>query len=263
MTEATRKHLSILQANGDLSALAEYCETQLREDTDELTRGCFLWNLSDAYAMIRDSHALYHNHRRFEAHIRAMPAMYRLWLVCDGTQRLSLELGGHDDFWWTLYREATEKNDPLCETILFEAHRAAFLKSPAMPYGKTRAQWVNDRFVSFLEAVGDTDDAPFYRLIYTALCLKQFGEADGDIIVLCEPFLPDLCLPREERPFAAGEWEMLNGKRSKHNRAQVGINNAVNALIDSGELSKARGLYGAARQYGMLPNTYIEKRMKM
>ncbi len=262
MTDRIRNYLRILQASGDLSALAEYCETQLTKETDELTCGCYFWNLSDAYAMMRDSDALYRNHRRFEAHIHAMSAMYRLWLVCDGTQRLTPELGGYGDFWWTLYREATENTDPACEAILFESHRAAFSRSPAMPYDKARAQWVRERFLNYLDAFRCSDHAAFYRLCYASACLKQFGEGE-DVIALCEPFLPKLRLPREESPFVAGEWERLNGKRSEQNQAQVGINNAVNALIDSGNIPKARDLYKTARQYGMAANAYIEKRIKI
>lgn len=263
MTDYIRKQLRTLQAGGDLSALAVYCETKLREETDALTRGCLLWNCSDAYAMMRDPETLYRNHRRFKRHIQTMPAMYRLWLVCDATQRLTLEFGGHIDFWWMVYSETTARYVPLCENILFEAHRAAFSSTPAIPYDKARARWVKDRFGSFLAAVDGADDARFFRLIYTALCLKQFGETETDILSLCEPFLCDLCLPKEERLFAAGEWGQLNGQRSKQNQKQVGINNAVNALIDSRNTAKARELYLTARQYGLSANPYIEKRMKI
>ena len=260
MTNNIHHSLYRLQQNGDLDALQTYCQERLCTETDALLRGCLLWNLSDVYAMRREADELYENHRRFEAHINTMEPMYRLWLVCDSTQRLTLELGGYDGFWWEIYENATAQYDHTCEAALFEVHRAAFYKSPKMPYDPNRAIWVKDRFSSFLEQTHHSPSIDFYRLIYTALYMKHFGEAEQDLFTCCEPFFAALSFRDEEPLYAAGEWETLNRHRSPAEQAQVGINNAVNALIDSGEVKRAHELYKTALARGLNTNNYIEQR---
>ncbi len=261
MNESVRCQLYTFHRNGEFAALETYCKKLLCNETDALLRGCLLWNLSDVYAVRREAEALYHNHRLFEAHVQTMPAMYRLWLVSDGTQRLTLELGGYDDFWWKIYENATTQYNHAYEAVLFEAHRAAFYKSPQMPYDHNRAVWVKERFRSFLESAYNSPSAAFYRLIYTALCIKHFGESEQDIIACCEPLLDDLCYPVEEPIYALGEWDALNRHRSRRTQAQVGINNAVNALIDSGNVKQAYKLYKTACECGLNVNDYIEQRL--
>jgi len=261
MTNNVRRSLYRLQQNGDLDALQTYCQERLCSETDALLRGCLLWNLSDVYAMRREADELYENHRRFEAHINTMEPMYRLWLVCDSTQRLTLEFGGYDSFWWEIYENATAQHDHTCEAVLFEAHRAAFYKSPQMPYDYNRAVWVNDRFSEFLEQTHHSPSAAFYNVIYTALYIQHFGEAEQELFTCCEPFLDDLRQPTDIPLYAAGEWELLNRHRSRAEQAQVGINNAVNALIDSGEVKQARELYKTALAHGLNTNNYIEQRL--
>lgn len=261
MTNNIRHSLYRLQQNGDLDALQTYCQERLCTETDALFRGCLLWNLSDVYAMQREADALYKNHRRFEAHLQTMPPIHRLWLVCDSTQRLTLELGGYDDFWWDIYENATAQYDHTCEAALFEVHRAAFYKSLKMPYDPSHAIWVKNRFSSFLEQTHHSLSTEFYRLIYTALCVKHFGESEQDVFTCCEPFLDDLRQPTDMPLYAAGEWESFNRHRSPAEQAQVGINNAVNALIDSGDTKRARELYITARTHGLRVNCYIEKQL--
>ncbi len=261
MNESIRRQLYTLHRNGEFAALESYCKKLLCTESDPLLRGCLLWNLSDIYAMRREAMALYKNHRHFEAHLQTMPPMYRLWLVCDSTQRLTLELGGYDDFWWDSYRGATVNYSTTYEAALFEVHRAAFYKSPKMPYDSDRAIWVKERFRSFLEASCNAPSAAFYRLIYTALCLTHFGKAEQDIVTCCDPFFADLRHPAEESIFAPGEWPSLNRHPSRQTQAQVGIDNAVNALIDSGDRQRARDIYIAARERGLEANAYIEQRL--
>ncbi len=261
MTNAIRHHIRALQQSGDLPSLEMYCRDLLLREEDAFVRGCLLWNLSDVYAMQREADALYKNHRHFEAHLQIMPPMYRLWLVCDSTQRLTLELGGYDGFWWDIYEDATANYSTTCEAALFEVHRAAFYKSPKMPYDPDRAIWVKNRFSSFLEQTRHSPSTAFYRLIYTALCLKQFGEAEQDLFTCCKPFFADLSSRDEEPIYAPGEWDALNCHRTRCIQAQVGINNAINALIDSGNVKQTRELYKTALTHGLNTNKYIEQRL--
>lgn len=261
MTRDIRHSLCALQKSSDLDALQTYCQKRLCIEPNVLLRGCLLWNLSDIYAMRREADVLYENHRRFEEHINTMAPMYQLWLVCDSTQRLTLELGGRDDFWWEIYANATAQYDHTCEAALFEAHRAAFYKSPQTPYDRNRAKWVNHRFSAFLEQTRRSPSVAFYNVIYTAICIQHFGKSEQDIVTCCEPLLDDLRQPTNNPLYAAGEWEALNRHRSPAEQAQVGINNAVNALIDIGDTKRAWELYITARAHGLRTNRYIEKRL--
>ncbi len=261
MTNAIRHQIRTLQQGGDLPSLKMYCRELLLREEDAFVRGCLLWNLSDVYAIRREADMLYKNHRRFEAHLQTMPPMYRLWLVCDSTQRLTLEVGGYDDFWWDIYEEATANYNLACEAALFEVHRAAFYKSSKMPYDPDRAIWVKDRFSSFLEQAHHSPSTAFYRLIYTALCVKHFGEAEQDLFTCCKPFFADLSSRDEEPIYALGEWDAINCHRSRRTQAQIGINNAINALIDSGDVKRARELYTTACKQGLHTDSYIEQRL--
>lgn len=261
MEDTLRRRLHRLHRNYDLAALETYCRELLLCEEDALVRGCLLWNLSDVYGMWREADALYENHRRFKAHVQTMSPVFRLWLVSDGTQRLTLELGNYDDFWWDIYECATTEYTAACEAVLFEVHRAAFYKSPRMSYDHNRAVWVKGRFQSFLESACDSSSAAYYRMIYTALCLKHFGETEQDITACCEPFFADLGSHDEEPIYAAGEWDAINRHRSRRTQAQVGINNAVNALIDSGNTKQARELYRTARGFGLHANSHIEQQL--
>ncbi len=261
MTNAVRHRLFSCQQSRDFDALRALCEELLNTQSDALVHGCCLWNLSDIYAMRRDAEALYTNHLRFASHLEALPPMYRLWSVSDATQRLTLEQGGHGDAWWQWYSDATATYDPSCEAALFNAHRAAFYKCPNMPYEHNRALWVKERFGAFLESACGSSSAPFYHLIFTALCLNHFDETEQDLFTCCKPFFADLHHPAEEPLYVAGEWHALNCHRSRRTQAQVGINAAVNALIDSGNTKQARKLYKTACEYGLNANDYIEQRL--
>ena len=73
--------------------------------------------------------------------------------------------------------------------------------------------------------------------------------------------LPWLKSEKPQNDFLIGEWEMLNGQRSKYDLARVAVNRAVNALIDAGSAEQARKLYNEARNYGLSKNAYIGKRI--
>ena len=261
MTDAVRRQLYAYQQKGDSGALQAYCENLLNTQTDALLSGCLLWNLSDVYAMRRDAESLYMNHFQFASHLQALPPMYSLWLVGDATQRLTLEQGAFGDAWWQWYSDATATYDPSCEVALFNAHRAAFYKSPQMPCSLSYAEMVDKRFQTFLEHTRHSESSLFYCLVYAAQHLQRFGNADTDILSRCEPFFDVLSATPSKQQYAAGEWQAINTLRSKAWQAQVGITCAVNALIDTGNLPSAKSLYQTACKCGLPANAYIERRL--
>lgn len=229
--------------------------------TEEI--GFAYWNISDSFAMLRDSGNLYKNHREFANFLKDKPSKYLFCPVSDATQRFALELGGFADFWWDCYRNASSKNAGMSgiEAITFECHNAALSVTPAVKTPVGYLELAKNNFRSFLEATESSDNYIFYETFYCALCLKAFGSAERDVFDLSMRLLPWLKSEKSQNDFLVGEWKMLNGQRSKYDLARVAINRAINALIDTGSGEPARELYGEAIACGLSKNVYIEKRI--
>lgn len=229
--------------------------------TEEI--GFAYWNISDSFVMLRDSGNLYKNHCEFSDFLKDKPSKYLFWLVCDATQRFTLELGGFADFWWDCYKNALSKNVGMSGigAITFECHNAALSVTPAVKTPVGYLELAKNNFRSFLEANESSDNYIFYETLYYALCLKAFGSAERDVFDLGMRLFPWLKSEKSQNDFLIGEWKMLNGQRSKYDLARVAINRAINALIDTGSGEPARELYGEAIACGLSKNVYIEKRI--
>lgn len=229
--------------------------------TEEI--GFAYWNISDSFAMLRDSENLYKNHCEFADFLKDKPSKYLFWPVSDATQRFTLELGGFADFWWDCYKNALSKNVGMSGigAITFECHNAALSVTPAVKTPVGYLELAKNNFRSFLEANESSDNYIFYETLYYALCLKAFGSAERDVFDLGMRLFPWLKSEKSQNDFLIGEWKMLNGQKSKYDMARVAINRAINALIDTGRGEPARELYGEARAYGLSKNAYIEKRI--
>lgn len=229
--------------------------------TEEI--GFAYWNISDSFAMLRDSESLYKNHREFADFLKDKPSKYLFWPVCDATQRFTLELGGFADFWWDCYKTALSKNVNMngIEKITFECHNAALSVTPTVKTPVGYLELAKNNFRSFLGATESSDNYIFYETFYYALCLKAFGSAERDVFELGMRLLPWLKSEMSQNDFLVGEWKTLNEQRSKYDLARVAINRVINALIDTGSDETARELYVEARAYGLSKNAYIEKRI--
>ena len=246
-------------------AVIDFLQAALRsnelEGTDEI--GFAYWNISDSFALLRDSNNLYKNHCEFADFLKDKPSKYLFWPVSDATQRFTLELGGFADFWWDCYKNALSKNVGMSgiEAITFECHNAALSVTPAVKTPVGYLELAKNNFRSFLEANESSDNYIFYETFYYALCLKAFGSAERDVFDLGMQLFPWLKSEKSQNDFLIGEWKMLNGQKSKYDMARMAINRAINALIDTGSGEPARELYGEARAYGLSKNAYIEKRI--
>lgn len=259
-----RNNFKALQAKCDLNGTVKYLSAILSENrVDDMLAGFCYWNISDSYAMMRKSNELYNNHSKFGKMIESMPGKYKFWCVCDATQRFTLELGTYGAFWWDLYKNAVENNAYLSETerIVFDAHVAAISVNSKIQTPVANLQYARTQFNDFIKRVVGTERESFYKLIYSSLSLKAFGDEEYDIMNLCNDVLPWLKEENNNSVYVTGEWERLNELRSKYNMAQVGINRAVNAFIDVGKKSLARDLYEDAKNNGFQTSSYIEKRL--
>lgn len=246
-------------------ALVDFLQEILRSnemtETEEI--GFAYWNISDSFAMIRDSENLYKNHSEFADFLKDKPSKYLFWLVCDATQRFTHELGGFGEFWWDCYKNALSKNADIngIEAITFECHNAALSVVSVLKTPVFYLELAKSNFRSFLEATEASDNHIFYKTFYYALCLKAFGSAERDVFELGMQLLPWLKSEKPQNDFLVGEWKMLNGQKSKYDLARVAVNRAVNALIDTCQKEPARELYNEARAFGLSQNAYIEKRI--
>ena len=263
-TDDIRHSFKCLQANGNLDNIIQFLSSILTEgNNDNMLNGFCYWNISDSYAMLRKSDELYTNHLNFYKLLETMDSKYIFWLVCDATQRFTLELGGYGEFWWGIYKTAVQLNSDFSgiEHIAFEAHNAALSITPKVKSTPYNLQIARDNFKNLIKACNNTESIIFYKLVYSSACLKAFGDEEYDILKLCNIILPWLKEESKDSIYAVGEWERLNSERTHQNMARVGINRAVNAFIDVGKKEMAKVLYSESLKCGLPKNAYIEKRI--
>ncbi len=75
---------------------------------DELIMWAY-WNISDNYALQRKANETYNNHKKFETFLVNKELKYKLLLLVDSTQRLTLINGGYGEYWDNLYFEIMNK----------------------------------------------------------------------------------------------------------------------------------------------------------
>ena len=253
-----------LQSEHNLDGIIEYLTSILStNNADNLLAGFCYWNISDSFAMQRKSEELYANHYKFYKMLDTMDSKYKFWSVCDATQRFTLELGGFGDFWWDIYKNTLNLNPNTAdiERIVFDTHVAAISINPKVENPKSRLYLAKDNFEKFVINSANSENEAFYKLVYSSLVLKAFGNEEYDILNLCNQIIPFLKENIPDSKYAVGEWERLIAPRSRQNMAQVGINRAINALIDVDKKSQAKELYSEALDSGLTNNTYIEKRL--
>ena len=164
------------------------------------------------------------------------------------------------------YDGTGEKQTHFIHVVLTDSvdwHRAAFSVSPAIKVSESTVEFAAQSFKDFLDMAQRSESIDFYRLIFSSLCLRNFGETDVCIEDLCRVMLLRLKENASPRVFAAGEWDAINGKRGKQNEASVGLNAVINSLIDIGRIKEANELYITAKKHGMKSNAYIERRLKV
>ena len=266
ITNEIRNRFKVLRVNVDTNGIIEYLSSILATSCidDKLAGFCY-WNISDSYAILRKSNEVFDNHLKFCKRLENMNSKYKFWAVCDTTQKFTLELGGFSDFWWELYKNAVDSNPNTAniECIVFDSHVAAISINPKVDTPKSRLYLAKDNFEKFVKASANTENEAFYKLVYSSLVLKGFGDEEYDILNLCHQVMPFLKEKTLDNEFAVGEWERLNSPRSRKNTAQVGINHAINAFISVGNSELAADLYNEALKNGLTPNSYIRKRIKL
>ncbi len=230
------------------------------EVTDFEEMGFYYWNISDRYGLLKDGHSLFANHQVFYEHVKDGHPRYLYWLVCDATQRLTLEKDGYGEFWWRLYREALEQNrsQPL-SFAAFCAHRAALYTTSYLPTPKENFDYAKGQFAIFLQNAKETRQYPFYRTVYLSLAYgKKHAE---ELLAMCERLMVGLTMPKRDNRVLLGEWRGFTNPFDRRKQAEVGLNSAINAFIENGKKETAVQVYQKATALGMAKNVYIERRL--
>ncbi len=275
MDEQIKKRFIELKARGQRSAmtskvkekdlqLIHYLKAIL--ENNEVTEfediGFCYWNISDNYALIKDGYSLMCNHKLFYEHIKSEKNCYLYWLVCDATQRLTLEKDGYSKFWWALYQEASEQNLNYDNCFVeFAAHRAALYKNPISSHTPYNLEYVQSNFEKFLQKTKNTPEYQFYKVIYLSLISRFVMFEKIELKSLCYELFNGLLYPETTNDFLIGEWRNLITPFDMHKQSVVGINSAINAFIYSGELQTAKEIYTNACKIGLPKNHYIETRL--
>lgn len=226
--------------------------------------GFCYWNISDNYALLKDGHSVFDNHKKFCEYIRNEETTYLYWLVCDATQRLALQKDGYNEFWWNLYRKAIEENENNeYYFAAFNAHRAALYTNNSMEISQDNfayAKWSCEKFLSKTKA---TSEYSFYKLIYLSQILK-FSKAGNisEMCKLCTTLFKYLSEAKKENAFLVGEWKSFITPFDKRKQGVVGITSAINALISANHNEEAKELYFDACSAGLPKNHYVETRLK-
>jgi len=236
-----------------------------------------LWNISDNLACLRKSKLEYKNHKVFEQKILSMDKKYLHWLVSDGTQKLTLYIGGYEEFWNELYQHACQNSFKTADNIRirFESHRAA-VASPVnrkVEYNNNFSHLALDNLKNVLEEAKEDYNYPFYLITYltqyiNSMTISKEKCSSRIIEDAYESFINLLPLLNENKDelddndaYFIGSWQQLNGKRSKYRQAKVGIGNYIIALIDAGEYEQAIDCYEQFRTFKVITNEYFNDKI--
>lgn len=239
-----------------LQSLLTKAEVRQFEDV-----GFCYWNLSDQYALLRDGHNQVQNHQRFYEHIQKGCSSYQFWLVCDATQRLTLEKDGYGDLWWSYYRDAVRTNGIKGLPAEFAAHKAALYKNPSVEQDKKCFAFAKSSFEEFLAYTKGQNEYDFYYAVYLSLIAQYETVDESTLCTVGLELLAGLSVDKSEKTFLIGEWGKFMTPLDDRRRAEIGLNSVINSLINTHHLSNAKRLYAEAVAAGMLRNNYIESRL--
>ncbi len=255
--EKRKKDISLI------SYLNSIIENGIIKDFEDI--GFCYWNISDNYALLKDGHSVYDNHKKFYEYIKNEETTYLYWLVCDATQRLTLQKDGYNDFWWGLYRKAIEENENNEYYFAeFNAHRAALYTNNSMEISQDNFVYAKLSYVNFLAKTKSTSEYSFYKIIYLSQILKFSNEDNiGEMCKLSKTLFKYLTEPKKENGFLVGEWQSFITPFDKRKQGVVGITSAINALISTNHRKEAKELYFNACNAGLPKNHYVETRLKI
>ena len=245
------------------------------EDFTNQERCWALWNISDNLAMLRKSQEQLINHKLFEKQLLQMDKQYLHWMVSDGTQKMTLLIGGFESYWNKLYEYAC-KNSPKTQenvVIRFESHRAN-IAIPCLidfKFDKEHSLYALENLRESVLELKNAATAKFYKLTYFTQLIATYGLMNKDYKQFLdesqncfEDILTYLKYPNEkEQMHLIGTWEALNAPRTPYIQATCGINNYIITLINAKEYKLALYCYEKIEPFNLNYSKYFYSRINL
>lgn len=242
--------------------------------------GWAYWNISDNLAMLRKSEEQYENHKLFDAHLLKMDEKYLHWLTSDVTQKMTLSIGGYEQFWNERYKYACEKCPMIEENkrIRFESHRAAVatINDREYPFSENISRFALKNMRTMLDGELLSDfNYGFYNITYFTLVInfsvlikteideKVLTDSHSAFVLLLDDLKSDANEPDKNTLYLLGTWQSLNGTRAKFNQAAVGIKNYIIALVNAGKYAMALECYKRIEPYNLNYNNYFKHKIEL
>ena len=132
------------------------------------------WNISDRYALLREHENTYQNHLKFKDFLKDKNENYKLMLICDATQKLSLICGGYEEFWNTLYFDIINNCKITKENyiIYFQALRTALYFRDNITEYQTVGKHALVKMQDFLKLYNDDSQYLWFEMIYFDCLIK-------------------------------------------------------------------------------------------
>ncbi|WP_160036394.1 hypothetical protein [Paenibacillus sp. An7] len=200
--------------------------------------GWVYWNLSDNYALLRNTNDLYQNHLKFVNWGKTALYPEKLhWLVSDATQALTLSLTDHFKDWteWYLYACTHSNRSRENRAVRFESHRTAAASSVTLK----NIQVLDIALENMLRLIHEDDtwqNLLFSKIAYFSLLLERNylhkdEEGINSIISCIYQLLPthldEICSIEnvESAPPLLGSWSQLNYPRTSKRSLLIALNN--------------------------------------
>jgi hypothetical protein len=237
---------------------------------DPENMGWVLWNICDWYAMARDSVTQYKYQSEFFELVKSSFPERAHWVVCDGTQALTLINGGMLDFWCDCYEFAND-NVPRSaknRTVRFEAHRAntvAYVRFTEFARAESSLQAMAD----LLEEDPHWQNREFTNATYLKLLVSLHsatGQSDRvhaaaeKLVKMLDGWLERVGDPppvAAEEKSLFGSWQYANEDRPP-SAVFVSVHNAACEFAKAGLFADAERLFRIQQSRGRTLSEYGE-----
>lgn len=231
------------------------------------------WNISDNYALLRDNNKTYENHLKFEKYLADKNPKYLLMLICDTTQRLSINASGHSEYWNKLYYKIMNSAKVTSDNynIYFQVLRTAIVEHEFNSNNEEIKIDAIKKMESMLTIIENFPDKFRMKLLYCSLKIKyNYFHNYEDENILKESFALFLEIYKwlkienveEEKenhiktPF--GTYESWNEERTPYIQARC-IHDYIISLIDTKHFEIAKKCYELIGKDEFTNKYFVEK----
>lgn len=264
---------------GEKAKIVELLTYALKsEDFNDEERCWALWNISDNLAMLRKSDNELDNHKLFEKQILQMDSKYLHWIVSDGTQKMTLMVGGYEEYWFDLYKFACKQSSKTIENrrIRFESHRASIATPMKIQYkfNKENSILALDNMKNMLLELKDDYNYKFYEITYFTqhIGLDALLGSVSDTVIeesinsfsnIVDLLFYDNNEHDDNNEYLLGSWQQLNGKRSKYNQSRAGVGNYIISLVNAGKYKIALNCYEKIVPFNLSISNYFNSKIQL